>query len=149
MWPRWFVFTSRPGKTALHELDRQAFAAFGTTGVDDGSPGAGFHSGTKPVSTCSANFGGLVSSFHGFCTAFTNRFKKILAIVPTRAKHARASVEVHSKARFGVPSEYRQAAITYLLQNSYDGVYKKRTIFYRCICLHFFKQVRFKVMCFR
>jgi hypothetical protein len=46
------------------ELDSQAFAAFGTARVDDGTAATGFHANQKAVGTGAANFRGLVRAFH-------------------------------------------------------------------------------------
>jgi len=50
--------------TTQTELDSQAFAAFGTARVDDGTAATGFHANQKAVGTGAANFRGLVRAFH-------------------------------------------------------------------------------------
>ena len=46
------------------ELGGQAFTALGAAAVDDGTAIGGTHAGTKTVSTFSADFTGLICSFH-------------------------------------------------------------------------------------
>lgn len=46
------------------DLDSQALAAFGATCVDNRAAPAGFHANQKPMGSCAADFGRLVSAFH-------------------------------------------------------------------------------------
>ena len=46
------------------DSDRQTFAPFGATGVDNGAAATGFHANQEAVCTGAANLGGLVSAFH-------------------------------------------------------------------------------------
>jgi hypothetical protein len=50
-------------------LNSQTLAALGATGIDDGAAPTGFHASTEAVNTSAANFGRLVSAFHGFFTS--------------------------------------------------------------------------------
>jgi hypothetical protein len=46
------------------ELDSQAFATFGATGVDDSATATGFHANQKAMGTGATDFGRLVGAFH-------------------------------------------------------------------------------------
>lgn len=46
-------------------LDSQTLAALGATCVDDSAATAGLHANEEPVGACAADFGRLVSAFHG------------------------------------------------------------------------------------
>ena len=46
------------------ELGGQALAAFGTSAVDQGATVGSAHAGTETVGTLSADFAGLIGSFH-------------------------------------------------------------------------------------
>jgi hypothetical protein len=50
-------------------LNSQTLAALGTASVDDGAASTGFHASTEAVNTSAANFGRLISAFHGFFTS--------------------------------------------------------------------------------
>ena len=52
-------------RRAQQELRRQPSAAFGTTALQDETPGLGRHPGTESVRTCALDFAGLVCAFHG------------------------------------------------------------------------------------
>ena len=53
------------GLMKTRRLNSQAFTALGTTRVDHRTTAARFHAYEETVGTGAANFGGLVSAFHG------------------------------------------------------------------------------------
>jgi len=53
--------------------DSQPFAAFGASGIDDGTSTAGFHANQKAVGARTAGFRRLVRAFHGLCLGFKGK----------------------------------------------------------------------------
>lgn len=51
-------------------LNSQTFAAFGAAGIEHGATAACFHANQKAVCACAADFGRLVSTFHGHGDTF-------------------------------------------------------------------------------
>jgi hypothetical protein len=59
--------------------DGQALSPFGTSGVDDGPAAAGLHADEKAMGARAADFGGLISAFHGWLSEARERQRRRVA----------------------------------------------------------------------
>ena len=54
----------RRGLSRANALNRQTLAAFGAAGINDGTTAFGLHANQKTVGALTADFGGLIGTFH-------------------------------------------------------------------------------------